>query len=95
MERHLKPLSKIFLALTFLSLNQSIVFAHHIGIEIMGREYEPQGVFQHIVLIVLTAGFFTFAIYGFVTFIKKFLPEEKRWKQAARKTQGQEITTPE
>ncbi len=91
MKKYFKLLSKSFLVLIFLSLNQSIVFAHHIGVEIMGKEYEPHGVFQHTLCIVITALFFTFAIYGFVSFIKKFLPEGSRQIKVVSNTEGPAI----
>ncbi len=56
---------------------KNIVLAHHIGVEIMGHEYEPHGALQHILCIVITAVFFTFAVYGFKTFVRKFLPARK------------------
>ena len=43
------------------------MFAHHIGVEIMGREYEPQGLLQHAVVFGASILFFGLAGVGFVT----------------------------
>ena len=95
MDRYLKFFSKFFLGLIFFSFNQSAVFAHHIGVEIMGKEYEPHGAFQHALCIVITAAFVTFAVYGFVTFIKKFLPESSPKTKVVGKKEGPAIVKPE
>ena len=94
MEKYGKFLGKSFLALILLSFNQSVVFAHHVGVEIMGKEYEPQGVVQHVLCIVIVALFITFAVYGFVTFIKKFLPQKSRQSKTATE-EGYSIVKPE
>ncbi len=56
---------------------EDIAWAHHIGVEIMGHEYEPHGAFQHIMCVLITTAFFTFAVYGFRTFVRKLLSARK------------------
>ncbi len=54
------------------------VWADDIGVKIIGYKFEPQGAFEHLVFILITTAFFTFAVYGFKTFVRKvYQPEEK------------------
>jgi len=55
-----------------------IILLHHLSIEIMGREFSPQGFFQHSMVIVVTAGILSFATYGLISFVKKFLTENSK-----------------
>ena len=43
------------------------MFAHHVAIEILGKEYEPHGVFQHVMAFGATLVMVTLAVIGFVT----------------------------
>jgi hypothetical protein len=63
---------------------RSLLILHHISIEIMGKEMAPEGWGQHFALIVATSIFLAFALYGFVTFVKKFLPSRTRASQPSR-----------
>ena len=56
---------------------KACIFLHHIGVEIMGKEYEPQGTFQHICVIAVSAAFLFFAVYGFISFFKKLLKKSE------------------
>ena len=53
------------------------LFAHHVGIEIMGKEYEPQGVFQHAVVFGATLAMVILAGIGFAT-VCKWVGERRR-----------------
>ncbi len=48
-----------------------ILYAHHIAIEIMGTEYEPQGVIQHVVLFSALTLLFGLAGIGSVTVLRR------------------------
>ncbi|MBI4397670.1 MAG: hypothetical protein HY586_00920 [Candidatus Omnitrophica bacterium] len=56
---------------------KTLIFLHHIGIEIMGKEYEPEGVVQHVCLIVISSIFLFFTVYGFIAFMKKLFGKAK------------------
>ncbi len=46
------------------------LLAHHIGVEIMGKEYEPQGFLQHAVVFGASIVFLGLAGVGFVTTLR-------------------------
>ena len=47
------------------------LLAHHVGIEIMGREYEPQGVLQHVIVFGASILLFGLAGIGFVVTFRR------------------------
>jgi hypothetical protein len=47
--------------------------AHHIGIEVLGREYSPQTVFEHVCLFTITAFILGTSAYGTWTIARKLI----------------------
>ena len=51
--------------------------AHHIGIEVLGREYSPQTVFEHVCLFTITAFILGTSAYGTWTIARKLMAARK------------------
>jgi hypothetical protein len=47
------------------------VFAHHMAVEILGREYSPHTVFEHICVFVALSLLFSTSAYGTWTILQK------------------------
>lgn len=52
---------------------KGVILLHHISIEIMGKEFEPHGVIQHLMVAMITTGVLYFAAYGLVIFLKRVI----------------------
>lgn len=50
-----------------------MLFAHHIGITIFGREFEPEGIVEHVIAFSASALILFLASYGAYTLIGKLL----------------------
>ena len=61
------------------------LFAHHIGIEIMGREYEPQGTLQHILVFGASILLFGLAGVGFVTTFRRIAQRMRSGSYSSRR----------
>ena len=60
------------------------LLAHHIGVEIMGTEYEPHGMLQHAVVFGASIVFFGLAGVGFVTVCRRIAAKLRGKGEAAR-----------
>jgi hypothetical protein len=40
------------------------LFAHHMAVELLGREFSPHGVFQHVCVFAALGSVFALAVYG-------------------------------
>jgi len=52
---------------------KGIVLMHHISVTIMGTEFEPHGMVQHLIVAMITTAVLYFAVYGFVVFLKRVI----------------------
>jgi hypothetical protein len=50
-----------------------ILFAHHIAVEILGREYSPTTVFEHVCLFAITGLILSTSAYGTWTIARKLI----------------------
>jgi len=50
-----------------------ILFAHHIAVEILGREYSPTTVFEHVCLFAITGLILSTSAYGTWTLARKLI----------------------
>jgi hypothetical protein len=50
-----------------------MLFAHHIGVELLGREFSPHGVFQHVCTFAAVSFFLATSAYGCWTLFQKVL----------------------
>jgi hypothetical protein len=53
------------------------VFAHHMAVELFGREFSPQGVFEHVCAFVVIGFLFATSAYGTWTLATKLWAETR------------------
>jgi hypothetical protein len=57
-----------------------LMFAHHVGVELLGREYSPHGVVQHVCVFAALGLIFATSAYGTAVLASQ-LPERLRsWR---------------
>lgn len=54
-------------------MTEGIVFMHHMGIEIMGKEYAPEGFVEHAALALVVSVILFLAGYGLTRLVRDFL----------------------
>jgi hypothetical protein len=54
-----------------------VLFGHHMGVEILGREFAPEGPVEHAVVFGLTAVFLSLMAYGAFAAVRDL----RRWRQ--------------
>ncbi|MHC5540583.1 hypothetical protein ACYOEI_20370 [Singulisphaera rosea] len=54
-----------------------LLFAHHMGVELFGREYSPQTTFEHICVFAVLALLMTTSAVGTWTIASKLLGRDK------------------
>ena len=53
------------------------LLAHHVAVELLGREYSPQTVFEHVCLLAITAFILGTSAYGTWTIARKLMAARK------------------
>ena len=55
-----------------------MLFAHHVAVELLGHEYSPNTVFEHVCLFTITALILGTSAYGTWTLIHKLIAARRR-----------------
>jgi hypothetical protein len=55
-----------------------ILFGHHIGVEILGREFSPETPTEHAVVFAITGVMLALMVYGAYAAVRDF----RRWRQS-------------
>jgi hypothetical protein len=60
------------------------LFAHHVAIEILGREFSPETPLEHVMAFGLTGAVFALALYGLYAGVRDW----KRWRRQRHEAVG-------